>query len=357
MDRSRDLECGTSAAFGEIFSMNAFLGIDWKRRLRAAAPQMIVGAIIGTAALVLASRGVDWRAVGHALFHMDATFTALALLSVAVSILLGVIRWWLLFTPERQEMSWSALAAALLVGQTANLLIPARIGELARAYLIGTRERVSKTRVLATIVIEKVADLIVFAISVGVLIVVMSLPNWMTQSGLAFVGTSSAIVVTALAVTFWSPQLIEVSGRLAGHLPEPWRHRVVEFTQAGLGGLRSLRRWRLGGLIWLLSCAIMLFSIATNYILFHAVGLPLRPIAALFITVVLRIGQAPPSLPGKIGLFQYLIVIALAPFGIDRTAALTYAFALYAIAVLPVLIVGTACALGYRWSAPATAAA
>ena len=337
--------------------MTAFLGIDWKGRLRNAAPQMIVGAIIGTAALVLAFRGVDWRAVGHALLRMDATFTILALILVAVSILLGVIRWWLLFTPNRQGMSLSALAAALLVGQTANMMIPARIGELARAYLIGTREHVSKTRVLATIVIEKVADLIVFAASIGVLLVMMSLPHWMAQSGLAFVGTTAAIVLVTLALTFWSPQLLEISGRLAARLPEPWHHRLVGFAHAALGGLRSLRGWRLGSLIWILSSAILLSSIGTNYLLFHAVGLSLRPVAALFVMVVLRIGQAPPSLPGKIGLFQYLTVIALAAFGVDRTEALTYAFALYAIAVLPVLVVGTLCAVGFRWSRPAAAVA
>jgi glycosyltransferase 2 family protein len=337
--------------------MKMFLGIDWKSRLRASAPQMIVGALIGTAALALAFRGVDWRAVGHALLHVDATFTILALLSVAISIFLSVIRWWLLFTPDREGKSWSALAAALLVGQTANMVIPARIGELVRAYLIGTREHVSKTRVLATIVIEKVADLMVFAASIGVLLVVMSLPNWMAQSGLAFVGMTSAIVVVTLALTFWSPQLLELVSRVASRLPRPWHHRVVRFAHAAIGGLRSLRGWRVGSLIWLLSSAILLFSIGTNYLLFHAVGLTLRPVAALFVTVVLRIGQAPPSLPGKIGLFQYLTVIALAAFGVDRTAALTYAFALYAIAVLPVLVVGTVCAVGFRWSAPATAVA
>jgi glycosyltransferase 2 family protein len=334
-----------------------FLGIDWRNRLRAAAPQMIVGAIIGTAALALAFRGVDWHAVGHALLHVDVRFTILALLSVAVSILLSVVRWWLLFTPDRQGKSWLALAAAILVGQTANMVIPARVGELARAYLIGTREHVSKTRVLATIVIEKVADLMVFAVSIVVLLVAMSLPEWMARSGVAFVGTTTAIVVATLALTFWSPQLLAMVGRLASRLPQPWGHRVVQFAHAAIGGLRSLRGWRLGGVIWLLSCAILLMSIATNYIVFQAVGLSLRPVAALFIAVVLRIGQAPPSLPGKIGLFQYLIVLALALFGVDQTTALTYAFALYAIAVLPVLVIGTACAIGFRWSAPAAAVA
>lgn len=334
-----------------------FLGIDWKSRLRAAAPQMIFGAVIGIAALTLAVRGVDWHAVGHALLHMDAGFTLLALLSVAVSLALNVLRWWLLFSPDHRGRSWAALAAAIVVGQTANIVIPARVGEIARMYLIGTREHISKTRVMATIVIEKVADLMVFAVSIAVLLLAMSMPQWMTQSGLAFVGTATVVVMTTVALTFWSPQLLERISRFAKRVPEPWHHRVLRFADSAIGGLRSLRGWRSGCLIWLLSCGVLLFSIATNYIVFEALGLSLRPVAALFIAIVLRIGQAPPSLPGKLGLFQYLVVVGLAAFGVDRTTALTYSFALYAIAVLPIVISGTACAIGFRWSAPAAAVA
>jgi len=78
--------------------------------------------------------------------------------------------------------------------------------------------------------------------------------------------------------------------------------------------------------------------------------MPLPPVAALLLTIVLRIGVAPPSLPGRIGLFQYLIVLALAMFGVDRTAALSYSFALYAIAVVPVLIAGVTSLFAFRWS-------
>ena len=103
-----------------------FLGIDWKTRIRGAAPQIIIGAIIGTGALLLAFRGVDWHAVGEALLHVSVPLALLALVSVAVSLALSVTRWWLLFAPDHRNLNWFALAGAILIGQTANLVVPAR---------------------------------------------------------------------------------------------------------------------------------------------------------------------------------------------------------------------------------------
>lgn len=330
--------------------MASVVGIDWRARLRGALPQIVIGAIIGSATLALAVRGVDWRAVKSALLHARVDVALLALAAVAVAIWLSVARWRLLFAPEHRHLSWRALAGAVLIGQTANIVIPARVGEIARIYLVGSRERVSKARVTATIVVEKVADLAVFAVSIALLLAGMTMPEWMSRSGVAFVGTAAVLVVATVALTFWSESLLRLVERLAERLPSKWRGRVVGVADAALGALRSLRDWRLGLGVWLLSGAILFVSIMTNYLVFVAMRLPLSPVAALFLTIVLRIGVAPPSLPGRLGLFQYLVVLALAMFGIDRSAALSCSFALYAIAVVPILIAGTVSLFAFRWT-------
>jgi len=324
--------------------------LDWRARVRAAMPQIVIGAIIGTGAFALAVRGVDWRAVGDALLHTRGSMVALAFVSVSVAILLSVARWRILFAPEHRDLEWSALTGAILVGQTANIVIPARVGELARIYLIGRREQLSKARVTATIVVEKVTDLAVFAVSIVLCLVAMTLPSWMSRSGEALVATAAVFLAATLALTFWSGALLRLVEMIAARLPQAWGVRLVRVAEAALGGLRSLRDWRFALVVSLLSGAILLVSITTNYIVFLAMRMSLPPVAALLLTIVLRIGIAPPSLPGRLGLFQYLIVLALAMFGVDRTAALSYSFALYAIAVLPVLILGTVWLFAFRWT-------
>lgn len=331
--------------------------LDWRARLRSAVPQIVIGAIIGTGALVLAVRGVDWRGVGQAMLQTRGSMVLLALLCVAAGILLFVARWRMLFAPEHHGLEWSALTGAVLIGQTANIVIPARIGEIARIYLVGRREQVSKARVTATIVVEKVTDLAVFAVAIVLLLLGMSLPQWISRSGVAFVITSAVLLAAILVLTFWSGALLRFVEWVAERMSRRWGTRLVRVAEASLGGLRSLRDWRYALLVWILSVAILVISIATTYIVFLAMRLPLPPVAALLLTIVLRIGVAPPSLPGRLGLFQYLIVVALGMFGINRTVALSYSFVLYAVAVLPVLVAGVAWLFAFRWSSPRAAEA
>lgn len=333
------------------------LGIDWRRRVRRSMPQIVIGAIIGTGALALAVRHVEWSGVMNALRNTRPSMLLAALLATAFTLVLSTTRWWLLFAPEHRERNWFVLAGAILIGQTVNVVIPARAGEIARMYLVGTRERISKTRVGATIVVEKVTDLGIFAICVGFLLVAMTLPAWMMRSGSALAVTSSVLVAVLLSLSFWSQALLRGIESIARHFPDRWAARLVAFSEAALDGLRPLRDWRAGLAIWFLSALVLVFSIAVNYILFLALGLSLSPVAAVFLTVILRIGSAPPSLPGKVGLVQYLVVVALATFGVDRTTALTYSLVLYAVAILPVLIAGVACMFAFRWSEPQTAEA
>ena len=355
--RSGALRNRSSLAWRSWFSMeSASVEFDWRSRVRSATPHIIIGALIGGAALLLAVRGVDWRSVGGALVRTNPTMALLALGSVFLTLLLSVIRWSLLFAPEHRNREWIPLAGAILIGQTVNTALPGRIGELARMYLVGRREGLSKAHVMATIVVEKVADLAMFAVSIGLLVVAMSLPDWMARSGVAFVWTAAILVVATVALTFWHDRILLLIERLALRLPRRWTGRVVRFAEAALSALRSLRDWRRGLMIWILSAAVLILSILTNYLVFVAMRLPLGLTAALFLAVVLRVGAAPPSLPGKIGLFHYLVVLALSLFGVDKTTALSYAFVLYAVAVLPVVIAGTASAFAIRWS-PAQAIA
>lgn len=320
-------------------------------------PQIVIGAIIGTAALLLAFRHVEWRGVASALRNTRPSMLLAALLLTAVTLVLNTTRWWLLFAPEHRERNWFVLAGAILIGQTANVVIPARAGEIARMYLVGTRERVSKTRVGATIVVEKVTDLGVFAVCVGFLLVAMTLPAWVMRSGTAVAVTSGVLVVVLLGLSFWSRALLRGIETIARHFPDRWAARFIAFSEAALDGLRPLRNWRAGLTIWFLAAAVLVLSIAVNYVLFLSLGLSLSAVAAVFLTVILRIGSAPPSLPGKVGLVQYLVVVALATFGVDRTTALTYSFVLYAVVILPVLAAGIACIFAFRWSEPRTAEA
>ena len=92
--------------------------------------------------------------------------------------------------------------------------------------------------------------------------------------------------------------------------------------------------------VW--SALIWVLAATTNYFLFQAFDLPLSPGAALLLLVALHIGIAPPSSPGRLGVFHAVAVLSLQAFGVEHSLALAYAVVLHLIVYLPQVVPGTA---------------
>ena len=114
-------------------------------------------------------------------------------------------------------------------------------------------------------------------------------------------------------------------------LPKPaadrWRARLA----AALDGLGALRNRRAAVAVWGWTLAVWLVSALTNLLLLAAFGLEPSPRVALFLLVVLQAGVAVPSAPGKIGVFQFLCVLALSVFDVPASVAFGYGVVLYLI--------------------------
>lgn len=328
---------------------------DWRAAVRRSLPRLAVGAVLGLAALWLAFRDVEFEAVWAALRQVNTGWLALAQASVLLTLLLQTARWRLLFYPDHRQRGWLALFGAIVVGQMLNILAPVRLGEVARIYLAGVSEQVSKTRVAATLVVEKVTDLAVFGLSGVLLLVTISLPDWLRRSSDTLALTGVAAVVGTFGLTAWGRPMLRWLEARAPRLPAPWGERLWRLGHLALDGLSALRQPRANLALWGLAVLVLLSSTLTNYLLFLAFGLPLSFGAALFVLVVLQIGIAPPSLPGKLGVFHYLAVLSLSFFAVERGAAVGYAFALYAVALLSKIVLGAAWLAWLRWL-PARAA-
>jgi len=88
-------------------------------------------------------------------------------------------------------------------------------------------------------------------------------------------------------------------------------------------------------------------AILTNYLLFLALNVAAPVHAAAFLLVVLQIGITVPSSPGRLGVFEYLTLLALSVFGLNETVALTYGLVLHALVFIPPILLG-AVALWYE---------
>lgn len=310
-------------------------GSPWLNR--ASCWSFVLGLPLGVLLLALAAGNVDLAAVREGLARAHSPWIALAFLTVLLTTLGKVARWRQLFS-RAQRPGLLPLARALLVGQMANALLPARVGDVARAYLAGADGRTDAAAALGTIAVEKAADLVCLIVAGLLAARTAPLPDWVDWTLFGLAGGGLAVVLAGLV---WS------EARLTGWM----EHRIARlpgsvgtWAPGMLGrlvsGLQALRDPASAGALFAWSAAIWLLAASTNTCLFRAFDLSLSAGAALFLLVVLHVGVAPPSSPGKLGVFHALAVVGLDLLGVDRVLGLAYGAVLHVLVYLPQIVFG-----------------
>jgi uncharacterized protein (TIRG00374 family) len=311
--------------------------------------QFWLGLAVSLVCLVLALREVNFDQVASVLTRINGWWLGLAVLSVPATFLAKAMRWQMLFAAGKKPALRPAFTTQS-IGMLFNTFAPARLGDLARAYLMGEAEKESKFYVLGTVAVEKMLDLGFLVLMVLLLITRMVLPGWLADS---FPGLVGGIIIASIMIgllVWQGDRLVDfLTHRLAGEgratwfLSNKWVNWVAKKAHLGLHSLEIFRQP--GQLIWVLVWSVVswVLAVSTNSFVFLALGLKLSFWASLFLLVVLQAGIAVPSSPGRIGVFHYLTLITLMYLGIDKEAALSSGVVLHLVVVGPVGLVGMLC--------------
>lgn len=309
-----------------------------------------LGMIFSLGCLVLAMIDIDFGEMAAALRSANPVWIAAAAATVVITGLAKAWRWHLLLylppvvpTAAKQQpaerIGLPRLSNIWTAGTGVNLALPVpRAGDILRVYLAGETGRVSKPLVLGTIAAEKLLDMVMLALCFLGLLLFMALPQELSQRQTPTVGAAVLLVLVVAGLLWQRERVVALASRFLRRLPHGVK--AVDSLDRGLHGLAALRQP--GRLLELstLTVGIWFVSVFTNYLIFLALGMPPSWVQSLFVLVVLQIGVAVPSTPGKIGLFQVLCRWALGVFGVSAALGLAYGVVLYLVAPLLLMVLG-----------------
>jgi uncharacterized protein (TIRG00374 family) len=301
--------------------------------------RLAVGLGLSALTLYLALRNVDFADVWSAISQANGLYIGLALVSVAVNTAAKAVRWRVLLGVRWRKIPLVKLVMSLLAGQMLNTIYPARIGDLSRAYVIGGMGP-GRVFTLGTVLLEKLLDMLSYMLLFFLLIILIPLPAWVNDS----VSTFTMVVVFASAAVMilaYRPRwLLGIAERLLSWFPGKIRNYAAGRLRAGVSSLEVLQdRSGLFGLgFW--SAVIWGTAILNNQLVLMALNIHLPWTASLLILMVLQAGISIPSVPGKIGIFEYSCVLALAVYGIGQANALSYGIVLHTIVLFPTTLLG-----------------
>ena len=304
-----------------------------------------LGMVLSLVLLWFAFHDIEWVKVGLAIRHANLGLLLLSAIAATGIFPLRARRWRTILDPVEPNLAFGPLWRATAIGMMVSNVVPARAGELARAYAL-SREvgRVPFSTAFASLAVDRVFDaLIVFLLMFGAMLL-PSFPAGAAASiaryavgGVAFVAIA---VVVLYLIVFFPTQIISLfelfARRVAPSFEARGREILVSFAN-GLSVLRSPRRF--AAVFWWALLHWILNALAF-WIGFIAVGIQAPLAAAFFTQGIIAIGVAIPSSPGFFGPFEVAGKIALGVYGFSETMAVTWAVGFHLLSFIPITLIG-----------------
>jgi uncharacterized protein (TIRG00374 family) len=307
---------------------------------------IIAGALIGAIFIWLAFRGTDFSTLGSSFRSADYRYLVPAVLLSVMVQLVRSYRWGVILEPLKKIDQWSLLSATS-VGFMAISLLPVRMGEFVRPYLISKKSDIRLGASLATIVVERVFDMLTLMIMLLLVILssrskLIELPPWISEASYIIL----LITIPMLLLLVFAAVKRDVAAQgidfLIKLLPHALAGRLSRLVHSFLDGLQILPDWRKTAYLALLSLVTWFFIGLINYALFKSftsmshLTLP----AAYTVLLITALGITLPTAPGFVGNYHYFCVLGLALFGIAKADALTYAILLHGLQFLVIIVLG-----------------
>ena len=283
----------------------------------------ILGVGIGLAALAWAARGLPLAETWAVVLNAHYGYILPAIVAYLASYTARAIRWRVLL---RAGVPLGEALHAMNAGFLLNNLLPLRLGELARAYLVG-RSRAPSLETLSTIVAERFLDLLSAVTVLAITLPLVASSEWMRRAGWTAAAVAVGGLVGLLIAAHQRQRLVSLARRLVQRLPrfEAPLTRLLVQADFFLGGLQPLRDGRLFARVIFWSAVVWTLSGLVNWLVLR-IFLPAPPLVLGYYSLgAAAIANAVPSSPGQAGVREAAIVTALRQVGVPQSAAFSYA--------------------------------
>jgi uncharacterized protein (TIRG00374 family) len=279
----------------------------WRR------PLVRAGVALAAGFLLLA--GVIWFAdppqLASRVAHASWPWMAAGLGGYTLFLGLRGWRWRLLLLPVAPELSTRRATAVTALGWGINSVIPFKVGDVLRAYAIGLGRRPRFVEAAASVVVERVLDVLALGCIVLLALVWQGKPGSAgSYAGrvLLAVMPATAVVVAMLVAVRHPAGSLRLAGHVVSPLPPRWRQTAHGLLQSLLDGMQAIARPHLLAPVLGLSLAVWLVQSVAVISFFRAVAPPAPYPTLLLATALFTITQSLSVTPGSVGTYELFFV-------------------------------------------------
>lgn len=253
-----------------------------------------------------------------------------------LSYVVQAVRWKLLLSPFGKVKITHAIRA-VYAGLFANLIFPLRPGELLRCYLISDSEDISIGKVLGSVGVERLVDLVIATASLAVVSLLVDLPRKFRRVA-DTLGIATLVLLAIVVIVIYvlevklerQPDFGTGPRRLPGRL---------------MGALLGLHAMGTAPSFYTAVLASMLMpfcQVLGLWAMMQAYGLQLPFLAAIVVLLVINLGVSLPNAPANVGSYQFFCVLGLSVFQVEKNTATSFSFFAFLGLTVPFIFLGFA---------------
>jgi uncharacterized protein (TIRG00374 family) len=296
--------------------------------------------------MVLMYKDTDFNKLWADLVSADYRYILLAVVCNFISYFLRAVRWHYLLIPEKR-ISLSSLYPATIIGYMANNLLPARLGEFVRAYILAQREELKTPTVFASLVIDRLFDGFTVMLMLLFTLFTLKLPQGLSKAetvlktgGIVTFLLYAGVVAFLFLLKHQTMRTIAWTSILLKPFPQKLSDRIIPLLGSFIGGIRMSSKGGHIAAVIVSSLAVWVFCIIPVDMVLQGFGIHLPITASMFILVLLVFAVMVPASPGYIGTYHYACFMGLSAFGIEKSTAISIASVIHGIGFFPVIIAG-----------------
>jgi len=298
-----------------------------------------LGLFISVLFLYLAMKNVRFAEIRKSLSQVHLPTILWAMVVFMISFSVRALRWNYILRPIK-EIGVPQAFSLLSIGFMANNVLPARLGEVVRAYFLAKKTDIRKSLSLATIVLERLSDFAALLLAALIAVLFFPLPPSVRRVGLVASLFFVFFVVLLIFIHFRKDKALRCFDRFLSFLPLPTKQKMMERIHAFMEGLLILKSGKEFFWVIVLAVAVWAFwAVALHYTIL-AFGIQIPFSARLLLLAVINLGALIPSSPGYVGPYQYFCWVGLSIFGVDKSLAFSFSIVLHALWYVPLTGLG-----------------
>jgi hypothetical protein len=295
----------------------------------------ILGFVISIVLFYFSLRGIQFREIWETLRNTNPALAAMPLVFIATAISLSSYRWSRISGPS---VRFKQTFAAMLIGMFVNNVLPARLGEVARGYVLSHKNNFSFTYSFSTVLLDRFFDLTGLLILTFIFFPSASLPPLVSRGIYVIMGVLAFCILMIILLSRKS-----FADRLSDRFTSFEKSFLSKFAKRVIEIQENLKR--IGSPLTILFfvvisvCTWFSMSVALYFVILM-LGISVPFIYIPFVCALLNIGITVPSSPGYVGVYQFLLVYLLSIFDVPRYQGFTISIIYHASWYIPYTIVG-----------------